>query len=234
MDDHTPEAIAKRLARSQMPSRLKDAVYGGIDGAVTTLAIVAGVEGAGLPSHIVVILGLANVLADGFSMAAGNFAGSRAEAEDIERLRAVEAEHIERVPEGEREELRQILAAKGLEGDYLADAVAALSRKRTVWIDYMLAEEYGVSTGTSAPLRAAIATFVAFLAAGMVPLLPFLAGVENAFLISVVMTLATFVAIGAIRSKWSLRRWWSTSAETLLIGGTAAFIAYAVGRMFEA
>lgn len=235
MHDHSPEAIAERLARHrQKPSRLKDAVYGGIDGAVTTLAIVAGVEGAGLPAKVIVALGIANVLADGFSMAAGNFAGTRAEAEDVERLRAVEEDHIARVPDGEREELRQILASKGLSGQRLADAVAAISSKRRAWVDYMLAEEYGVSTGEAAPLRGATATFAAFLAAGMVPLLPFLLRVENAFAVSVIVTLGVFVAIGAIRSKWSLRKWWWTSFETLVIGGTAALIAYAVGRLFHA
>ena len=233
MHQHTPEEIAKRLAEVNLPSRLKDAVYGGIDGAVTTLAIVAGVEGAGLSPNIIVILGIANVLADGFSMAAGNFAGTRAEAEDVARLRAIEEDHITKVPEGEREELRQILASKGLTGQNLAEAVAAISSNRRAWIDYMLAEEYGVSTADATPLRGATATFVAFLAAGMVPLLPFLLQLEQAFMASVVLTCTAFLAIGAIRSAWSLRKWWWTSAETLAIGGTAALIAFAVGRLFH-
>ena len=234
MHEHTPEAIADRLSRAQLPSRLKDAVYGGVDGAVTTLAIVAGVEGAGLSPRVIIALGIANVLADGFSMAAANFAGSRAEAEDVERLRAIEAEHIDLVPEGEREELRQILAGKGLEGRHLAAAVTALSSRKRVWIDLMLSEEYGVSPVAPRPLRAAMATFLAFLAAGMVPLMPFLFGAENGFAISVVATLAVFAAIGAIRSLWSLRRWWWTALETLLIGGIAALIAFGVGRLFHA
>ena len=233
MHDHSPEGIARRLAQSTKPSRLKDAVYGGIDGAVTTLAIVAGVQGAGLSPSIIVILGIANVLADGFSMAAGNFAGTRAEAEEVARLRTIEEDHIATVPEGEREELRQLLAAKGLHGNALTEAVKAISSNRRAWIDYMLAEEYGVSTGAAAPLRGATTTFVAFIAAGMVPLLPFLLKIEGAFLASVVLTCTVFLAIGAIRSAWSLRRWWWTSTETLGIGGSAALIAFAVGRLFH-
>ncbi|MDU8943739.1 VIT1/CCC1 transporter family protein [Ovoidimarina sediminis] len=233
MHDHSPKAIADRLAAQRLPSRLKDAVLGGIDGAVTTLAIVAGVEGAGLSSNVVVVLGIANVLADGFSMAAGNFAGTRAEAEDVDRLRAVEEDHIRRAPEGEREELRQILNQKGLTGQNLEDAVRAISSHRDVWVDYMLVEEYGVSPSKSLPLRGAIATFLAFLAAGLVPLLPFIFGMDNAFLVSILMTLTVFCAIGAIRSRWSLRAWWWTSWETLLIGSVAATIAYAVGSLFH-
>jgi VIT1/CCC1 family predicted Fe2+/Mn2+ transporter len=234
MHDHTPDAIAERLSGHRLPSRLKDAVYGGIDGAVTTLAVVAGVEGAGLSTNVIIALGLANVLADGFSMAAGDFAGTRAEAEAIDRLRAVEEDHVARFPDGEREEVRQILAGKGMSGEELSRAVAAISSEKRVWIDFMLAEEHGVSTATYAPLRGAIATFVAFLAAGIVPLVPFVFGMENAFLISVLTTLGVFAAIGAVRSRWSLRRWWWTASETLLIGGTAGLIAYAVGGLFHA
>ena len=106
---HSPSEIAARLVNAKRPGHLRDMVYGGIDGAVTTLAIVAGVEGAGLSPNIIIALGFANVLADGFSMAAGNFAGTRAEAEDIARLRATEERHIDQFPDGEMEELRQIL-----------------------------------------------------------------------------------------------------------------------------
>lgn len=233
MHDHSPEAIAERLATRRLPSRLKDAVYGGIDGAVTTLAIVAGVEGAGLSPNVIIILGIANVLADGFSMAAGNFAGTRAEAEDVERLRAVEEDHIERSPDGEREEVRQILAEKGVTEPELENAVQAISSRKRVWVDYMLVEEYGVSPGEFAPLRGAAATFFAFLAAGFVPLLPFFFKVQNAFTVSVLMTLCVFLGIGAFRSRWSLRTWWWTSFETLLIGGAAALIAFLVGRLFH-
>jgi len=230
---HTPEAIARRLADVRMPSVLKDLVFGGIDGAVTTLAIVAGVQGAGFSYKVIIALGLANILADGFSMAAGNFAGTRAEAEDIERLRAIEGDHIRRDPDGEREELRQILAGKGLSGDALEQAVAAISSRESAWIDMMLVDEYGVSPLAPAPLRAALATFVAFMMAGIVPLAPFLLGFERAFAISLGMTFTVFVFIGAVRGIWSMRSSWWTAAETVLIGGIAAGIAFLIGGLFK-
>ena len=230
---HTPEAIARRLADVRMPSVLKDLVFGGIDGAVTTLAIVAGVQGAGFSYTVIIALGLANILADGFSMAAGNFAGTRAEAEDVARLRAIEGDHIRRDPDGEREELRQILAGKGLSGDALEQAVAAISSRESAWIDMMLVDEYGVSPLAPAPLRAALATFVAFMMAGIVPLAPFLLGFEQAFALSLGMTFTVFVFIGAIRGIWSMRSSWWTAAETVLIGGIAASIAYLIGGLFN-
>ena len=116
---HTPRAIAKRLSHGPRVSYLHDWVYGGIDGTVTTFAIMAGVVGANLSSTVVVVLGIANLLADGFSMAAGNFTGTKAQRDEYEQLRRMEERHIELAPEGEREEIRQIFKAKGFEGESL-------------------------------------------------------------------------------------------------------------------
>jgi len=86
--EHTREAIRRRLQQGASPSYLRDWVYGGIDGAVTTFAVIAGVAGASLSAKIVVILGLANMVADGFSMAASNYSGTKTEVDDADRLRA--------------------------------------------------------------------------------------------------------------------------------------------------
>ena len=88
--DHSPHAIARRLQRGPDASYLRDWVYGGIDGAVTTFAIVAGALGADLAARFVIIMGIANLVADGFSMAAANYSGTRAENDDFERIRAME------------------------------------------------------------------------------------------------------------------------------------------------
>ncbi len=231
---HDETAIRKRLDARPGRGVLRDLVYGGIDGSVTTFAIVAGVAGAGLSPFVIVALGLANVLADGFSMAAGNYSGTKAERDNATRLRAVEARHIDRNPDGERREVREILRRKGLEGDVLEQATQALTADRDVWIDLMMEGEYGIAGVDPAPMRAALATFGAFLAAGMVPLLPFLLGMgEAAFTWSVGLTLCVFFGIGAAKSVWSLTPWWRSGAETLAIGGTAAALAYVVGTFFH-
>lgn len=230
---HSPSEIAARLGRSRRISHLRDAVYGGIDGAVTTFAIVAGVAGAGLSPAIILILGAANVLADGFSMAAGNYSATKAELDDRARLYAVEAYHIKHFPDGEREELRQILGAKGMHRDTLDRAVADISSDHARWIDMMLTEEYGLSPVSPAPLRAASITFAAFMMAGIVPLVPFALNLTNAFALSITATSVVFFTIGALKSRWSLAPWWVSGMETLLIGGTAALIAYLVGGLFD-
>ncbi|UUV06793.1 VIT1/CCC1 transporter family protein [Ruegeria sp. YS9] len=230
---HSPQEIAERINAPPGRGVLRDVVYGGIDGSVTTFAIVAGVAGAGLSPFVIVALGLANVLADGFSMAAGNYSGTKAELDNIRRIRAVEERHIALYPDGEREEVREILAQKGLSGGILNEATAEITSSTENWINLMIEGEYGLGSVDPHPMKAAVATFFAFLVAGMIPLLPFLASLPNAFAISAWMTMAVFFAIGALKSRWSLAPWWRSGIETFLIGGLAALIAYLVGSLFH-
>lgn len=231
--EHDPEAIRARLAADHRPSYLRDWIYGGIDGAVTTFAVIAGVVGAGLQPYIVIILGLANLLADGFSMAASNYLGTRAERDDVERLTEIEQRHIRLLPEGERAEIREILRGKGLDGQSLEDAVAAITSNTSTWVTMMLVEEYGVSIHPRSPLKAGASTFAAFVLCGALPLTPFLIGSDGAFLWASVIVGVTFFLIGAAKSQWSLAPWWRSGLETFAIGASAAALAYIVGRLLQ-
>ncbi len=231
---HDPRDIAERLKKGPQNSYLRDWVLGGIDGAVTTFAVVAGVAGAELSTTIILILGVANLVADGFSMAAGNYSGVKAERDDYQRLRETEQRHIILSPEGEREEIRQIFAAKGFEGEHLDRAVDIITAHQERWIEVMVEEEYGAAKTNRSPLKAGAATFAAFLICGAVPLLPFLFGAgPNALLSAIFMTGAVFVGIGALKSKWSTSPWWSSALETFVIGMTAAGFAYGVGALLK-
>lgn len=230
---HSSQEIAARIGAPPGRGVLRDAVYGAIDGTVTTFAIVAGVVGAGFSPIVIVALGLANVLADGFSMAAANYSGSKAEQDNIRRIRDIEEQHINKYPRGEWREVREILSQKGLSGQVLEEATNAVTADRENWIALMMEGEYGLGGIGPHPLRSAIVTFLSFLLAGMVPLLPFVFGIDRAFTVSASMTFASFFAIGALKSWWSLSSWWRSAAETLLIGGVAAAIAFGVGTLFN-
>lgn len=228
---HTSEAIHSRISEGPGAHYLRDWIYGGIDGAITTFAIVAGSVGADLSSGVVVILGIANLLADGLSMAAANFSGTRAEEDVEEHLRQIESRHIERHPEGEREEIRQIFAGKGFVGEQLESIVEVISADDERWIQTMLTEEYGLPLESRSPWRAAWATFSAFLVCGAVPLVPYLLRLPQAFTVASVATAGVFFVIGATRSRWSVAPWWKTGLGTLGIGGAAAAVAFGVGRL---
>jgi vacuolar iron transporter family protein len=158
-------------------THLGEMVYGATDGIVTTFAIVAGVAGADLSTRIVLILGLANLFADGFSMASANFLSVR--------------------------------------------SVASINRQTGT-----------VSSQRSAALRGALATLLAFVTVGAVPLLAYLmpmAGLDR-FRIATILTLATLFLAGSARSWVTGGKWWREGAEMLLVGAIAASVAYAVGR----
>jgi VIT1/CCC1 family predicted Fe2+/Mn2+ transporter len=226
---HHPRDIARRLKQGPRISYLRDWVYGGIDGTVTTFAVVAGVVGAELSTNALLILGAANLLADGFSMAAANYSGTRAEIEEYEQVRRMEERHVEFVPEGEREEIRQIFRAKGFSGEALDSAVDVITGTRERWIDTMMTEEHGLPPISRSPAQAALRTFLAFFLCGSIPLLPFAIGAPGAVSASTVMTGLTFFLIGSLRSRWSPAPWWRTGMETFLIGIAAAGLAYLAG-----
>lgn len=226
---HDPEEIAKRLADGPTVNYLRDWIYGGVDGAVTTFAIVAGIVGAELSAGIVLILGMASVFADGFSMAASNYSGTKAEQDDFNRIKSIELRHIHNYPEGEREEVRQIYARKGLEGAKLDHMVELVTSREDMWLEVMLSEEHGITEDQRSPMLAAQATFAAFLICGFVPLIPFVLGVPASAMVATVMTGFVFLGIGAVKSRWSMQSWWMSATETFVIGMSAAGIAYAIG-----
>jgi VIT1/CCC1 family predicted Fe2+/Mn2+ transporter len=232
---HAPQDIAERLAQGPRHSYLRDFIYGAIDGTVTTFAVVAGVAGAGLSSKVVIILGLANLAADGFSMAVSNFLGTRAEQEQLDTARKVEHEHIRNYPQGEKEEIRQIFAKKGFAGKDLETAVDVITADREQWVNTMLQDEIGMKLNPGNPWRAGLSTFTAFVLAGFVPLISFLVNlitpelIADPFLGSSILTGVTFFMIGSMKGPYVLQSWWRSGLETLLVGVGASVLAYYIG-----
>jgi len=232
-EDHTMEAISARLAEATKHTYLGDFVLGAVDGTVTTFAVVAGVVGAGLSSGVAIVLGLANVLADGFSMAVGNYLKAKSDHEVVERARQIEERHIDQHPEGEREEIRQIFRSKGFEGNLLERIVSVITEDRKRWIDTMITEELGLQLVPASPIKAAWTTFLAFMVAGLVPLIPLFfsgyMGENKAFTASTIATALTFLAIGLFKGHVVNQPLVRSALETLLVGGCAATLAYLVG-----
>jgi vacuolar iron transporter family protein len=230
--EHAPHRIRARLAHPRGESPLGDFILGGVDGVVTTFAVVAGSAGGRLPAAVVIILGLANLIADGFSMAVSNYLATKSRLEQISRSRADEYWQIENYPGGEREEIRQIFSRKGFEGETLEQIVEVVTRDRDVWVDTMMAEELKLSETSARPLRASIATFVAFSLCGSVPLVPFVLGLgafDMMFGISAGLAAATFLALGIGKGLVLNLSPFRAGLQTLAIGGGAAVLAYAAG-----
>jgi VIT1/CCC1 family predicted Fe2+/Mn2+ transporter len=232
---HTPERIRHRLEAPMAHSYLRDFVYGAIDGTVTTFAVVSGVAGAGLSVKVIIILGFANLVGDGFSMAASNYLGTKAEEELRRKARRMEEEHIRNYPEGEREEIRQIFAGKGFEGEQLEHVVEVITADHKRWVDTMLVEELGLPLTSPSAIRAACVTMSAFVLVGVISLLPFLVGYFvsetsfNPYTASAIMTGVAFFLVGTAKSWFIDESWIRAGLETLVVGSAAAGLAYAVG-----
>jgi VIT1/CCC1 family predicted Fe2+/Mn2+ transporter len=179
------------------------------------------------------VLGVANLVADGFSMAASNYLSAKSAREVVEKVRRIEERHIDVVPEGERAEIRQIFAGKGFDGALLEQIVDVITHDRRRWVDTMITEEFGLAIDHPSPLRAAASTYVAFILAGTVPLVPLMfagGGPPPAiFRASALLTAATFVLIGVFKGRVVHRPLLASGLETLFIGSAAAGLSYVVG-----
>lgn len=239
MQAHTAEAIAREEHRLEQGKYLGDTVYGAIDGIITTFAVVSGVVGAELPTSVILVLGFANLLADGLSMGVGNYLGTKSEIEFQRKERERESWEIDNVPEGERMEVRQIYAEKGFRGADLDRAVEIVTGDREVWIRTMMVEELGIIEEQKSPMVAGAATFGAFITAGLIPLLSYLlAGVvgilmERLFIFAVALTFAVLFLVGSARSLIITKSWYTAGLEMLLLGGLTAVVSYYIGHVLS-
>ena len=213
----------------------QDFIYGSIDGAVTTFAVVAGVIGAGLAPNIVLILGFANLFADGFAMAVANYQASKAQQEFIAMKRKNEEYEIDNFAEEEKQEIRDIYQKKGFKDELLDEIVRIITSRRKVWVDTMMREELGLVEDERKPIDTAFSTFFGFNIIGLIPLLPFVIlfafdfGINSdAFWYSVAFTASAFFLVGMIKGKIVKKSLVKSGFITLLIGGIAAAVAYFV------
>ncbi len=218
---------------------LAEFVYGGIDGSVTTFAVVAGATGAEMGSAVIIILGMANLLADGLSMSIGSYLSHKTVDHEYEKQRNREYAEVVTRPEEGRQEIRTIYHRKGFRGALLEQVVETITRDRHVWVDTMMKEELEITPSESSPLSKAVTTFIAFLLVGLVPLLVYVAdfagiySVEHPFRSACVLTGFVFVCIGLLKAYVNERKAWKGALETFVLGAVAAGAAYYIGDFLE-
>lgn len=237
---HMSEALKKHLSEDRHGSRLgpviHDIVYGGNDGIVTTFAVVAGTVGADLPHYVVIILGFANLFADGVSMATGAFLSIKSEMDQYFRLRKEELKEIEEVPDMEEEEIRVAYAKKGFSGANLDMIVKTITSDKKRWADEMMLTEHGITEDSaSQPLLHGFMTFASFLVFGSVPLLPFVFGIDatDRFVVAGVSAFFALVLLGFTRSIVTKERLFRGPLEIVSVGALGAIVAYFVGVMLK-
>lgn len=216
-----------------------DMVYGGLDGIITTFAVVSGVAGAQLGTPVVLILGLANLLADGFAMATGSYLSSKSEQEYYDREEQRESWEAEHFPEGEKTELYEVYRHQGYSEEDAQQLVEIQSRDHKLWVRAMMVEELGMLQDERNPLLRGLATFSSFVIAGSLPLAIYFAGLITtipasiAFPVSIALSGLALFILGAAKVLVTKLNPLRSGIEMLLVGSLAASVAYTVGALLK-
>ena len=239
---HSKEAIIKAAEEKHAgtgSAYLGEMVYGGLDGIITTFAVVSSAAGAELTAGIALILGLANLFADGFSMATGAYLSTKSEQELYKKEYEREAWEIDHFPEGERLELVELYIEKGYTPEEAEQLVNIHTQSKERWVNAMMIDELEMFKDETPPLRNALATFAAFLVAGSLPLIVYLVGLavpiapDTAFFFSLALSAMGLFGLGAAKVFFTRQNPWRSGLEMLLVGGAAAGVAYLVGVLLK-
>ena len=242
---HEPDFIARAVKddehrrTSWFGAYIGSMVYGALDGIVTTFAVVSGVAGAELGSHIILILGIGNLLADGFSMGVGSYLSTKSEREYYDREARRQRWEIESVPEGQRAELHALYLKDGWRAGDAEQLVELHTHDHDRWVNAMMIEELGMLKEEHNPLYNALATFFSFVVAGSVPLLIYLVGLAvpieaaTAFRWSLVLSGMALFLVGAAKVFVTRLNPIRSGLEMLFVGGLAAAVAYVIGYLLK-
>ena len=228
-----------------MSAYLKEVVYGGIDGIITTFAVVAGFSGAALSNEsttqisflVVLLFGLANLFADGVSMGLGNFLAVRSEQGLYNTLRAKEERDSLCNADGEADETKRILIQRGFSEEDAVTLTAIYKKNDPYWVDFLMSNELKMSdpTGENA-VYTGLVTFFAFVSFGSVPLVPFV--VMGSFDPKTVFWFSTggagvaLVILGVLKWRIVGTGLLRSVGEIVLVGSVAASVAFFVGTLF--
>lgn len=217
---------------------LGEFVYGGIDGAVTTFAVVSGAVGASLNNEVIIILGFANLLADGFAMSVGAYLSTKSVKDNYNKHKNIEYWEVDNLPEKEREEVIEIYRQKGFEGELLEQVVDRITADRDRWVDVMMKEELLMSKETKSPFMMGFVTYISFIVIGVIPLIIYvwnylLEFSGDLFIWTSIFTSVAFIFIGFLKTYVTQTSRWKGILETLVLGILAATLSYFVGDLLE-
>lgn len=241
---HSADLVPKnRETHPKMGGYIKSIVYGGLDGIITTFAVVAGAAGGGFGPNIVIVMGVSSLLADALSMGVGDALSSKAETEVAKREREREAWELENFKEGEIQEMIEIYTGKGMSAADAELVIRVCAKYEDLFVDMMLVDELGIEPpgeDDSAYKDGAI-TFASFCFFGFFPLAAYcIFGTANEdldsralFMISCILTCVMLFVLGAVKSLMTTRSWWVSGLEVLGVGSMVAVVAFGIGVFIE-
>jgi VIT1/CCC1 family predicted Fe2+/Mn2+ transporter len=226
--------LADERRKASLLGEIREAIFGAQDGLVSTLAVVSTVAGASSDRYVVLIAGIASGLAGVFSMAAGEYIGTKSQREIFEAQIVDERDEVHQRPGEAEAEIAYLLEADGLPRDEAIDVAARLAKHPEVMLKTMVEKELGliVEPEEGSPMQGAVVMGAAFGLGVLPPLLPHLVLTGTAAVVaSVVLTMGVLFGIGVVKSRWTHRSWWSSGLEILALGAFAGIAGYFFGNL---
>jgi VIT1/CCC1 family predicted Fe2+/Mn2+ transporter len=211
---------------------LRSVVYGFNDGLTANFGLVAGVIGASVAPHLVVVTGIAGALADALSMGSSGYLAAKSEAEVAARQIAIERDELRLMPDLEEKELALILEAKGLTPENARESAEAMMRDPKRALETKVQEELRIQPPSVTPLADGLATGTATAFGAVIPLIPFLAlPLTAAIWVSLTISMLAHFAVGAARSIFTGRGVWASGRDMFLVGFGVAMAGYFIGAL---
>jgi len=210
---------------------LRAAVFGAMDGLVTNIALIAGVGGGGVERQVIVLSGVAGLVAGAISMAIGEYTSVQTQNEQVAAEVEKERLELERHPKAERQELTEMLRQRGLSARLAEEVAHEVSADPELALRVHTQQELGVVIDElPSPWTAAISSFICFAVGALIPLLPYLFGRDELWMALGVGGIGLFGA-GALVSRFTARAWWVNGLRQLMLGALAAGATYLIGRL---
>jgi len=224
------------LAHHSTTNSLRDVILGGQDGLVNMLGIALGVVAAGGSTHVLVVTGLAAAITESISMGAVAYTSFGSDRDFYLAQREREKTEIDTEPDVEREEIREIYAAKGFTGQLLEDVVSTITSNRETWVNTMMDEELRLQPVAQRSLiQRALVVTVATLIGHLIPLIPFMVvGRTSAIILAIGLSAVTLFAVGVYSAKTLVGDWVKSGVQMTGIGLGAAAAGFLIGRLFHA
>jgi vacuolar iron transporter family protein len=215
---------------------VRDVVIGMSDGLTVPFALAAGLSGAITNARFIVIGGLAEVAAGSIAMGLGGYLAARGDAEHYEQEKVREYREIEEVPEEEKAEVKRVFQNYGLTAQESEPVVEALSKRPDAWVDFMMRFELGLEEPDPRRAVTSAGTIAAsYVVGGLIPLSPYII-LNNAYrglIVSAIVTLVALGVFGFIKGRYTGARAFRSALQTMVIGGVAAGVAFALAKLIS-
>jgi len=235
---HATVAGARKMSAKEKRSSnnsLRDVILGGQDGLVNMLGIVLGVVAAGGSTHVLVVTGIAAAITESISMGAVAYTSFGSDRDFYLAEKAREQKEIEATPDDEREEIREIYADKGFEGQLLEDVVSTITSNRETWVSTMMNEELHLQPVAQQSLvQSALVVTVATLIGHFIPIVPFMVVARTpAIVLAIALSAVTLFAVGVYSAKTLVGDWRKSGLQMVIIGLGAALLGFVIGRLLH-